>query len=40
MEYICGLCGFLYDEKVNGPMPDDYACPICGAGKKHFEPEE
>lgn len=40
MRYICDLCGLLYDEEVSGPMPTDYSCPICGAGKKHFQPEE
>ena len=40
MKYYCDLCGFLYDESVSGPMPDDYSCPLCGAKKDHFEPEE
>ena len=30
MKYICDLCGFIYDEATEGPMPDDYACPLCG----------
>ena len=34
--YYCDLCGFLYDEEVRGPMPDDYACPLCGADKSQF----
>lgn len=37
MEYVCDLCGFLYDEDVKGPMPDNYACPLCGGDRGHFQ---
>lgn len=37
--YYCDLCGFLYDEEVRGPMPNDYACPLCGADRSHFQEE-
>ena len=40
MKYVCDLCGFIYDEATEGPMPDDYVCPLCGADKSHFKPEE
>ena len=47
--YVCQLCGYEYDEKVGEPengicagtdfedLPDDYTCPLCGAGKEDFE---
>ena len=42
MKYICDLCGYVYDEEVEGTpfadLPDDYACPECGAGKDEFSP--
>ena len=40
MKYVCDLCGLLYDEAAEGPMPADYACPLCGADRGHFRPEE
>ena len=40
MKYICGLCGFVYDEAEKGPIPEDYTCPLCGAGKNRFETDE
>lgn len=39
MKYVCDVCGFIYDESTEGPMPDDYTCPLCGKGKDHFIPE-
>jgi len=42
-KYICTVCGFVYDEEVEGvpfeELPDDYECPVCGAGKDLFEEE-
>jgi len=50
MKYICNLCGYIYDEAAgdtgNGispgtkweSLPDDFICPICGAGKDEFSP--
>ncbi len=47
-KYICDVCGYVYDEaegdtENNIPaktkwedVPDDYTCPICGAGKDNF----
>ncbi len=48
-KYECTLCGYIYDESQGDPdngvaagvkwdnVPDDYVCPICGAGKDVFE---
>ncbi|MDR2568882.1 MAG: rubredoxin [Oscillospiraceae bacterium] len=47
MKYEC-ICGYIYDETIGDPdndiaagtkwedLPDDYTCPICGAGKDSF----
>jgi rubredoxin len=49
--YVCGICGYVYDPVVGDPdgnippgvsfgkLPDDWVCPICGAGKDEFSPE-
>ena len=49
MKYVCDLCGYIYDEAAGDPdngiepgtlwedLPDDYVCPLCGAGKEDFE---
>jgi len=51
MRYVCGLCGYVYDEANGDPeggiapgtvwanVPDEYVCPLCGAGKEAFEAE-
>ena len=51
MRYVCDLCGYVYDEDEgevdNGiepgtaweDLPEDYECPICGAGKEQFSEE-
>ncbi len=43
------VCGWVYDEDVGDPdsgidagtkfadIPDDWVCPMCGAGKPDFE---
>lgn len=33
-EYICTICGYVY--KTDGDLPDDFTCPLCGAGKDTF----
>jgi flavin reductase (DIM6/NTAB) family NADH-FMN oxidoreductase RutF/rubredoxin len=50
-KYVCKVCGYVYDPKKgdleNGiepgtkfeNLPDDWVCPICGAGKEEFEKE-
>lgn len=47
--YDCQLCGYEYDPVEGDPdngippgtpfedLPDDWSCPICGAGKEDFE---
>ena len=43
MKYVCKVCGYDYDEEVEGvkfeELPEDYACPLCGVGKDEFEQE-
>jgi len=43
-KYVCQVCGYVYDEEEQGvkweDLPDDYTCPICGAGKELFEEQE
>ena len=44
MRYICQICGYIYDdEKEKVPfdkLPEDWKCPLCGAAKSDFKPEE
>ncbi len=49
--YVCGICGYVYDPAKGDPesdikpgvafedLPEDWTCPVCGAGKDEFEPE-
>ena len=51
MKYICSLCGYVYDEEEGVPdegipagtkfedLPENFVCPLCGAGKDEFEEE-
>ena len=46
-KYEC-VCGYIYEEAAGDPdngiaagtkwpdVPDDYSCPVCGAGKDAF----
>ena len=48
-KYVCNPCGWIYDPAIGDPengieagtafenLPDDWACPLCGAGKEEFE---
>ncbi len=48
-KYICQVCGYIYNpeggDADNGiapgtpfeNLPDDWVCPVCGAGKDEFE---
>ena len=40
-KYVWVLCGYVYDEDVEGTkwidLADDWECPLCGAGKDQFE---
>lgn len=50
--YRCTVCGYVYDPQLGDPdggikpgtpfeeIPDDWACPICGASKDEFEEED
>jgi len=50
-KYVCGICGYVYDpvegdKEGNIPpgvpfnkLPDEWVCPICGAGKEEFSPD-
>lgn len=33
-QYICKVCGYIHE--TEGELPDDFKCPICGAGKDAF----
>ncbi|MCL2811108.1 MAG: rubredoxin [Clostridia bacterium] len=51
-KYKCSICGYVYDESVGAPskgiapgtkwedIPDSFVCPVCGAPKSVFEPDE
>ena len=48
-KYVCIPCGYIYDPEVGddtagiapgtsfADLPEDWVCPICGAGKSDFE---
>ncbi|MBE7088468.1 MAG: rubredoxin [Clostridiales bacterium] len=50
-KYVCDVCGWVYDEAEGCPeegiapgtpwenLPEDFACPLCGAGKEDFSQE-
>lgn len=47
-KYVCDLCGYVYDPAEGdadqdvaagtawADVPEDYICPVCGAGKEDF----
>jgi rubredoxin len=49
-KYRCTICDYVYDpaegDSAGGvvagtaftDLPDDWVCPVCGAGKDDFEP--
>ncbi|MCD6362921.1 MAG: rubredoxin [Synergistetes bacterium] len=51
-KYRCIICNYVYDPEKGDPdagikpgtpfekLPDDWFCPVCGAGKDQFEKEE
>ena len=43
-KWICGICGYVYDEEKEGKafagLPDGWVCPLCGADKSQFAPEK
>jgi flavin reductase (DIM6/NTAB) family NADH-FMN oxidoreductase RutF/rubredoxin len=50
-KYVCTVCGYVYDPEKGDPdngvppgttfedVPDDWVCPVCGAGKDQFKKE-
>lgn len=34
--YVCTVCGY----EVEGPLPEDYICPLCGVDITHFVEKE
>lgn len=48
-KYVCNPCGWIYDPAIGDPengveagtafenLPEDWVCPLCGAGKELFE---
>jgi flavin reductase (DIM6/NTAB) family NADH-FMN oxidoreductase RutF/rubredoxin len=50
-KYVCEVCGYIYDPENGDPdhgvepgtsfedIPDDWVCPVCGAGKSSFNKE-
>ena len=51
-KFTCLICGYVYNESIGIPekgvapgtkwedLPDDFACPVCGAPKSVFKPLE
>ena len=51
-KWECKVCGYIYDPAAGDPdngvkpgtpwskVPDDWYCPMCGAGKEDFEKVE
>jgi rubredoxin len=51
-QYRCTVCNYVYDPEKGDPdseinpgtrfedLPEDWVCPLCGAGKDAFEKEE
>ncbi len=49
MKYVCTICDYEYDEEQGAEdlgiatgtkfedLQEDFACPLCGAGKEVFE---
>jgi flavin reductase (DIM6/NTAB) family NADH-FMN oxidoreductase RutF/rubredoxin len=50
--YTCQVCGYVYDPAAGDPangvapgtafedVPEDWVCPVCGAGKDQFAPTD
>lgn len=50
-KYVCQPCNWVYDPETGDPehgiepgtafedLPEDWTCPICGAPKSEFVPE-
>lgn len=33
-QYICTICGYIHE--TDGELPNDFKCPLCGAGRDAF----
>ena len=31
-KWVCSVCGYVHE----GPLPEDYRCPLCGVGADKF----
>jgi rubredoxin len=52
IRWVCTSCGYVYDPVEGDPdggipagtpfedIPDTWFCPVCGARKREFEPEQ
>jgi len=44
MKYVCSICGYVYDDEQQkvpfSQLPDDWKCPLCGAAKSDFVPQQ
>ncbi len=52
MKYVCDVCGYIYDPAEGDPdngvqagtefndIPEDWVCPLCGAEKSDFSPQD
>ncbi|MDO4839748.1 MAG: rubredoxin [Desulfovibrionaceae bacterium] len=45
MNYVCDVCGYEYDPAENNnipfeDLPEDWVCPVCGAGKEEFSKQD
>jgi flavin reductase (DIM6/NTAB) family NADH-FMN oxidoreductase RutF/rubredoxin len=50
--YVCNVCGYVYEPAKGDPdngiapgtafesLPADWVCPVCGASKEEFSPQE
>ena len=49
-KYVCEACGWVFDEELGDEefgiapgkfedLPEDFVCPLCGAGKEAFYEE-
>jgi rubredoxin len=48
-KYVCNVCGYVYNPADGDPdagvragtafedLPEDWVCPVCGAGKDSFD---
>ena len=43
MKHVCGVCGYVYDEGLEGvkfaDLPEGWTCPWCGGAKSAFKPK-